>query len=148
MQQIRLWEITSDQQLVRISSAPISLEEQLEKWLESDISVLDEDLLVIGKQVETDFGGRIDLLCLDSEGHTVVVELKKGKTPREVTAQALDYASWVKDLSHNRLIEIASDYFKSPDSLTEKFREKFGGKPAQRIKPRPSLLSGCRGDGR
>ena len=76
--------------------------------------------------MNTDFGGTIDLLCLDSAGDTVVVELKKGKTPREVTAQALDYASWVKDLSSERLAGIADDYFRSPDSLVAQFQNNFG----------------------
>ena len=126
MQQIRLWEITPDQRLVEIASNAIPLEERLEEWLESDISALDPNLLVIGRQVDTDFGGTIDLLCLDSAGDTVVIELKKGKTPREVTAQALDYASWVKDLSFDRLSNIAEGYFRAADSLAERFRDRFG----------------------
>ena len=97
MQRVCLWEVVSDQKLHEIPSNQINLEERLEGWLASDISVLDPNLLVIGKQVRTDFRGVIDLLCLDSAGDTVVVELKKGQTPREVAAQALDYASWVKD---------------------------------------------------
>ena len=126
MQKIRLWEISPDQKLAELTSNQISLEERLEDWLASDISVLDPNLLVIGRQVDTDFGGTIDLLCLDSAGDTVVVELKKGKTPREVTAQALDYASWVKDLSVERLAGIADDYFRSPDSLVAQFQNNFG----------------------
>ena len=126
MQQVRLWEITPDQQLVEIKSNPIPLEERLEDWLESDISVLDENLLVIGRQVRTDSGEQIDLLCLYSAGDTVVVEIKKGRTPREVTAQALDYASWVKNLSFERLSQIADDNFKAKDSLAARFQEKFG----------------------
>ena len=98
MQKVRLWEVISDRGLQEIPSNEINLEERLEGWLASDISALDPNLLVIGKQVRTDFGGVIDLLCLDSAGDTVVVELKKGRTPREVTAQALDYASWVREL--------------------------------------------------
>lgn len=125
MQQIRLWEITEGRQLVEIQSDPVPLEKSLEDWLESDISVLDDDLLVIGRQVETDLRGTIDLLCLHSSGDTVVVELKKEKTPREVTAQALDYASCVKDFSYDRLVQIADSYFKNPDSLAAKFRERF-----------------------
>ena len=125
MQQIRLWEIADGRQLVEIKSNPIPLEELLEDWLESDISVLDPNLLVIGRQVDSDFGGTIDLLCLDSAGDTVVVELKKGKTPRDVTAQALDYASWTKGLSFDQLVNIADDYFKAPESLAAKFRERF-----------------------
>ena len=67
----------------------------------------------------------IDLLCLDSAGDTVVVELKKGQTPREVAAQALDYASWVEDLSHERITSVAADYFETPDSLASAFQERF-----------------------
>lgn len=67
----------------------------------------------------------MDLLCLDSAGDTVVVELKKGRTPREVTAQALDYASWVKCLGFERIKDIASDYFKLDSSLEDAFKERF-----------------------
>jgi hypothetical protein len=124
-QQVRLWEVSPDQQLAEITSDQIPLEERLEDWLESDISVLDHKLLVIGRQVSTDFGGVIDLLCLDISGNTVVIELKRGQTPREVTAQALDYASWVKDLSYDRITEIADGYFGQSDSLADAFPEKF-----------------------
>ncbi len=125
MQQVRLWEVISDKELHEIPSNEVNLEERLEGWLASDISVLDPNLLVIGKQVRTDFEGVIDLLCLDSAGDTVVVELKKGRTPRDVTAQALDYASWVRDLPHERLADIADDHFGRPDSLDSAFQERF-----------------------
>ena len=126
MQKIRLWEITPDQKLAEMTTNQIPLEERLEDWLESDISVLDDDLLVIGRQLDTDFGGTIDLLCLDSKGDTVVVELKKGRTPRDVTAQALDYASWVRELTAERLTEIADSYFKAGGPLASEFQNKFG----------------------
>ena len=125
MPHVRLWEVISDQQLEEIRSTSIDFEKRLEGWLEKDISALAPDLLVIGKQVRTDFGGAIDLLCLDRKGDTVIVELKKGKTPRDVTAQALDYASWVKDLSFERITEIAGERFGGSDSLSRAFREKF-----------------------
>lgn len=115
----------SGTQLQEIPSDQISLEKRLEDWLETDISALDPNLLVIGRQVPTDFGGQIDLLCLDSAGDTVVVELKKGRTPREVTAQALDYASWAKDLSHEQISTMADDYLGSSDSLDSAFQERF-----------------------
>ena len=122
-QQIRLWEVTANQTLAEISSARISREEILEDWLESDISMLDSNLLVIGRQVQTDFGGIIDLLCIDNVGDIVVIELKKGKTPREVAAQTLDYASWVKNLSSRQIMNIGDGYLS--DSLNEEFRAKF-----------------------
>ena len=85
-QKIRLWEVTPDGP-VKIQSDSISLEEQMEGWLESDIAMLEPDLLVIGRQVKTDYGGVIDLLCIDADGALVMVELKRGRTPRDVTAR-------------------------------------------------------------
>ncbi len=127
MQKIKLWEITTNEEPKEIPSNEISLEERLERWLESDIAVLEPDLLVIGRQVRTPFDGTIDLLCMDRWGDTVVLELKRGKTPREVTAQALDYASWVKDLSKDELLAIADPYLKkkSLPSLEKAFSERF-----------------------
>ena len=124
-QKIRMWEVTKNNALAELQTSAIGLEEHLEDWLESDISILDENLLVIGRQVRTDFRGLIDLLCLDPSGNTVVVELKKGRTPREVTSQALDYASWVKDLETKKIKELASEYPKLNCSLNEAFELKF-----------------------
>jgi hypothetical protein len=90
----------------------------------SDISVLDPGLLVIGREVETDFGGFIDILCVDEGGDLVIVELKRDKTPREITAQALDYASWVVNLSNERVTLIAEEYLGG--DLEEAFRRRFG----------------------
>ena len=124
--QVRLWEI-SQEQLNEITQSKLDLESRLESWLNKDISILADDLLVIGRQVITDYGSRLDLLCMDSNGDLVIVELKKDKTEREVTAQALDYASWVKDLSNERVTEIANGYLltKNGSNLENAFRDKF-----------------------
>lgn len=125
MQQIRLWEITPDRKLAEVAQRHSGLEELLEDWLVSDISVLDPGLLVIGKQVVTGYYGRIDLLCIEITGDLVVVELKRGRTPREVTAQALDYASWVKDLAYDEVVAIGDRYLGGSGRLEEAFRERF-----------------------
>ncbi len=52
----------------------------------------------------------IDLLCLDHAGDIVVVELKRNKTTREITAQILHYGAWVKGLSNERITSIAETY--------------------------------------
>ena len=125
MQQVRLWEVTPSGKLQSISSNEIHLEEQLEDWLADDITVLDENLLVIGRQVKTTYGGVIDLLCLDGNGDTVIVELKKGKTPREVAAQTLDYASWISGLSPAEITDIAEGYLGSADGLKLAFDQRL-----------------------
>ena len=125
LQRVRLWKVVSDGPPREISGSGISLEERLEDWLAADVSMLDPGLLVIGRQVRTDHGGIIDLLCLDSAGDCVVVELKKGHTPREVVAQVLDYASWVQGLSNEKIEEIANAYLRE-DGLAGEFPNKFG----------------------
>ncbi|MDE2843957.1 MAG: endonuclease NucS [Chloroflexota bacterium] len=124
-QRIRMWEVTNSKTPVEVPASRIKLEESLEDWLASDISMLDPGLLVIGRQVRTDFGKFMDLLCLDSNGNTVVIELKKNKTAREVTAQALEYASWVKDLSFQDISKRADGYFGSEGSLENAFVSRF-----------------------
>jgi hypothetical protein len=124
-QEVRLWCIGKDDRLLECPQASLNLEARLEEWLARDISILSDDLLVIGRQVETTFGGFIDLLCIDRAGDLVIVELKRDKTPREITAQTLDYASWVNDLSRDGISAIASRYLESAASLEEAFRQRF-----------------------
>lgn len=137
-QDVKIWEIQNNI-LKKIEKSKLPLEKYLEDWLEKDISIISEDLLVIGRQVETDFGKAIDLLCLNSNGDVVIVELKRDETSREVISQVLDYASWVKDLSYERIVEIANNYlcknkrelhedenlYKNGDLLESVFEDKF-----------------------
>lgn len=123
--EVRLWD-ASGGQLREIGRSKLDLEQRIHDWI--DISVLDPELLVIGKEVQTAFGKSIDLLCMDSTGNLVIVELKRNMTPREVTAQALDYASWVKDLDRDQIQEIATEYFTKTgrnETLESAFRAHF-----------------------
>ena len=126
MQQVRLWEITADRKLLEIPARYASVEQWIEDWLADDISVLDPSLMVIGRQVRTSFGGALDLLCMDGDGNLVVVELKRGQTPRDVTSQALEYSSWVKELQFDEITGIADSYPGISGTLETAFQEKFG----------------------
>lgn len=81
--------------------------------------------MLIGRQEDTGHGGRIDLLAIAPDGAPVLIELKGGRTPREVVAQALEYASWVDQL---RPEEIAAIYarFAPGRSLAADFKARFG----------------------
>lgn len=109
----------------KIEKARLDLEDRIEGWVEKDISLVSDNLLVIGRQVRTDFGGALDLMCLDSSGDVTIVELKRDLTPREVAAQLLEYASWVRDLSAARVVEIANDYLSADGPLEDAFVRKF-----------------------
>jgi len=72
------------------------LEEHLEDWVVSNNELLEEHLLIIGRQVLIpDIGDRIDVLALDAQGNAVIIELKRGKLKDPVDMQALRYASYI-----------------------------------------------------
>lgn len=137
-EEVRLWQVDNDN-LTEISRAKLDKEDRIEKWIMRDISVLDSDLLVIGEQVETAYGKFIDLLCMDSSGGLVIVELKRDKTPREVTAQALDYASWVKTLTADEIEDIMSRNFKGK-TLDTAFQRKFNAELPEVLNEHHSML--------
>jgi len=96
----------------------------IEDWVEADPGLLGLDALIIGRQVPTDHGKFIDLLAMDAMGSIIIIELKKDRTPREIVAQVLDYASWVRTLSTPEIYKWAENYLKT--RLATAFREKFG----------------------
>ena len=104
-------------------------ESVLEEWLESNPDTILEDgrILIIGRQVRTDLGGFIDLLGVDREGNVVVVELKRGHTPRDVVAQALEYAAFAARLDVDALEGILRVHERDESlSLADYHRECFG----------------------
>jgi len=107
MEQTRVWKVHNNE-LVAIQKTFLPKEEMIQRWVESDISIISDDLILIGSKVITDHNKEIDILAIDSEGDLVIIELKRDKTPREVVAQALDYAAYCATLSEddiNKLLQ-------------------------------------------
>lgn len=121
-----LWRVDGDQPR-RVEASSIPSEAVLESFLEADPTLLGERLLVIGRQVRTPHGKRIDLLAMDAEGNLRILELKRDRTPRDVVAQTLDYGSWVSQLDHDAVVEIANEHLDSPFEV--EFAEVFGESP-------------------
>lgn len=72
------------------------LEENLENWIVADPTILGEPILIIGRQVLIqDTKDKLDILALDTQGNSVVVELKRGHLKDPVDMQALRYASYI-----------------------------------------------------
>jgi len=116
---VKLWKI-ADNKPVNIEKRQLDLEKALEDWIEKDTSILGDDLLLIGRQVNN-----IDLLFVDRKGNTVIAELKREKTPRDVVTQIIEYASWIRSLGYEDLREIAEKKYKQPEALKIKFKERF-----------------------
>ncbi|WP_282159415.1 nuclease [Shimia thalassica] len=116
----------------------LSNEKLIEDWVEADPSLLGLDAMIIGRQVPTDHGKFIDLLAMDATGGLIIIELKKDRTPREIVAQVLDYASWVRTLTTPEVYERAEKYLGT--RLVTAFREKFGESIPERLNATHSML--------
>ncbi len=124
-ERVRLWKIGGNDQLQEIQAAKLSLERRIENWIADEIEILDPNLLLIGRQVHTSSNKIIDLLCIDGEGRLSIVELKRGLASRQVTGQALDYASWIRARTASEINQIAARHFGSEQAFKNAFREKF-----------------------
>jgi hypothetical protein len=136
----KLWSI-SGKNLELLAVERLNSEDRLETWLEDDVGILDSDILLIGRQVGTAHGGRIDLLGIGSDGSISIIELKRDKTPRDIVAQVLDYASWVRRLDTPTVYEIAETYWrKKGQSFAEAFEGKFGRIPPEPLNSSHSMI--------
>ena len=76
-EEVRLWGVDpASDELTEVCAAALDREDRLQEWLARDIRILDPGLMVTGREVETDYGGYIDLLCIDQTGDLAIVELK------------------------------------------------------------------------
>jgi hypothetical protein len=127
---------------------PVSMdgERRLQEILANRIDIIDPSLMVIGREVQTAWSARIDILAINSDGHLVVIELKRDRTPREVVAQALEYGSWVRGLDNAAVAEQFGRYLKQyrpadvQQSLDESFRAKFGVELPEELNAEHELL--------
>lgn len=136
--EVVIWEV-SKENINKIDFTSIESERKLEKILTKDISIISDDLLLIGSQVRTYHGKIIDLLAVDSEGKISIIELKKNKTPREVVAQSLDYASWVQELSYKEIIDIFKEN-NNEKSFESSFSEKFDTIPPEELNKEHDII--------
>jgi hypothetical protein len=118
-----LWTVSSDP--AEVASARLPSEQMLEEMIVAQPRILSSEWMLVGRQVETGSGGRIDLLAIAPDGSLVLVELKRDRTPREVVAQALDYAAWVESLDAEEVARIFAR-FRPGLSLAAEFVARFG----------------------
>lgn len=93
--EIKVWQIENGK-LVSINSTMAEVgrtePKDLEQWIKSNPTILGQDILIIGEQIQTK-SGPLDFLGIDNSGNVVIIELKRDKAPRDILTQAIDYAS-------------------------------------------------------
>ena len=90
-------------------------------------------ILIIGRQVTTNLNTFIDLLGIDELGNTVVIELKRDKTPRETLAQLIEYASFIDNLDYEQLNDIFQNYSGEEVGLEEYHQQYYQNGESQNV---------------
>jgi hypothetical protein len=106
----------------------------LQEWIADHPEALGEKLLIIQKEFSgfIDTYERLDLLALDKKGNLVVIENKLDDSGKDVTWQALKYASYVSTLTKPQIREIYQSYLDGQSSqgqAEEKLVEFFESTP-------------------
>src|SRR3954466_11944322 len=99
---MRLFTVTEDQvsPLSADSFQATHNEERIQKWVDTYPALINDGqpMLSLGTEIVTRHNHYIDNLFLDADGTVVAAEIKRGRTPRDVVAQTLDYAAFISTL--------------------------------------------------
>ena len=124
--EIRVWQIVEgvlEPVTTSMSQAGRREVDDLQRWIRSHPAILGEDLAIIGEQIPTKTG-LVDFLAIDRAGNLVIVELKRDRLPREVLAQAVDYASDVAGWDADKVSEVCMKY--TGQTVQDLLNEGFG----------------------
>ncbi|MET0396734.1 MAG: DUF4268 domain-containing protein [Longimicrobiaceae bacterium] len=106
----------------------------LQEWIANHPVALGEEMLVIQKEFSgfANTAERLDLLALDKRGNLVIIENKLDDSGRDVTWQALKYASYCSSLSKEQIRSIFQQYLdqhapgsSAADRLAEFFQAEY-----------------------
>ena len=91
----------------RVPESELDTEANLEQRLvRTDGAQIGEvKVLYVARQESPGEGGIFDILGVDKRGNTVIVELKRDRAPRDIVAQALEYASEIRNVEYDYLDE-------------------------------------------
>ena len=117
-----LW--TIDKKPSEVKPSELAYEKQLEDMIQTEPRILSDEWMLIGRQIHTGTGGRVDLLAIAADASLVLIELKRGKTPGDVIAQTLDYAAWLEKLNEEDVAELY-EKVKPGASLIDDFQSRF-----------------------
>lgn len=105
----------------KLKPAALTDEALLEDQVMKDISILNSDWMLIGRQVRTGYDKLIDLLAMDANGSIIIVELKRNKTPRDIKrkpsgarATSLKISGAISSLKSQTSVPSSPEYPQAP----------------------------------
>jgi RecB family endonuclease NucS len=106
----------------QVTESELDREAKLERRLvrTDGAKIGDVEVLYVGRQGSPGEGGVFDILGVDERGDTVVVELKRGRAPRDVVAQALEYAGEIRNVDYDYLNERYREFLRNEQGYTDR----------------------------
>jgi len=97
----------------------------LQKYLSNSIEIIDKDLLVIATEFSDweDSRRSIDILCIDTDGNLVVVELKRTQDGGHMDLQSLRYASMISNMKFEKAVSTYKNYLTKTGSILDAEKE-------------------------
>ncbi|WKY46638.1 DUF4268 domain-containing protein [Eubacteriaceae bacterium ES3] len=97
---------------ITFSSLGLKERDDLQEWIVKEPAILGEELLIIQKEFSgfLDTNERLDLLAIDRKGNLVIIENKLDDSGKDVTWQAMKYASYCSTLGKDGIRKIYQDY--------------------------------------
>jgi hypothetical protein len=105
----------------RVPESDLETEPNLEQRLvRTDGARIGEvEVLYVGRQGSPGDGGIFDILGVDERGDTVIVELKRDRAPRDIVAQALEYASEIRNVEYSYLNDQYRTFLREEQGYTD-----------------------------
>lgn len=105
----------------RVPESELKTEANLEQRLvrTDGAEIGDVEVLYVGRQGSPGEGGIFDILGVDDRGNTVIVELKRDRAPRGIVAQALEYASEIRNVEYEYLNERYQEFHREEQGYTD-----------------------------
>jgi YHS domain-containing protein len=118
-----------------VETETVDYEKDLEERIVEEPDLLNEDLLIIGNQIETIHGTEIDILGVDVYGNIEIIELKRGSKSRKALSQGIEYAARINQLDANDVREIYKE--ENKEDFHNAFISKFGSIPRDDVSDIP-----------
>jgi hypothetical protein len=97
----------------------------IQEWIEKSPEIIEENLLIIGKEVILPSDIRLDLLAIDKKSNLVILELKRDTSGKNIDWQAVKYASYCSSFSNTDIFRQFAEYLGTNEDEAETKIEEF-----------------------
>jgi len=97
----------------------------IQEWVEKHPEIVEDGLLIIGKEVDLPSNIRLDLLAIDKKSNLVILELKRDDSGRNIDWQAIKYASYCSNFTPTDIFRQFAEYLGTNEDEAEIKIEEF-----------------------